>query len=428
MKRFLMAAVLGAAWLAGSSDAQGFGGGLFKRGSHCGGGCATACNTGCGSATGGCGTAAPGCGGCDTALAMTTMTVTKYRNETQTRKVTVNVSKPVTKEEKYSFTVSEPVTTQEKRTVTECKTVWVDVPYSYNVNKMVTVSEPRQVTECKMVWVDEPYNYTVQVPHTEMKPTTRTWTVCVPKQITEQVPVCRTVRVPVAPACGATTGGCGGCASTCAASCDPCAKSCGGLFRKLFHRHGGSSCGTSHECGYTTQTVTEMVTRCRTVYERENKSETVNVPVTTYTTENKTGTRKVGKQVTEAKTVNVNVAKCVTEVVNATRKVCKQVTENKEITVPVTTCKNVTKEGTRQVTTYENAQVTRDETYTVAVPYQETVQVAASTGCNTGCGHAAPACGITCCHHRGGFLKGLFHRKANCGCASTCGSTCGGCN
>lgn len=230
---------------------------------------------------------------------------------------------------------------------------------------------------------DVPYTYTVMVPETTMQQQTRSYYVCTPKTVTSQVPVTKCVAVACStPAVDAT---CGTCAPACDTGCAPAKAKCG-LFGR---RRGGfdAGCGTAVSAcapAVTYQTVTEMQTITQTVYERELKTDVVNVPVTT----------------------------CKPETRTVMRKVCKLVPETREVMVNVTTCKPEVRKGTRQVTVCEESVENRTVSYCELVPYTETIQVPVSNPCVDAC---APACHTG--YSNGGKVRGgLFSRKARGGC------------
>ena len=173
---------------------------------------------------------------------------------------------------------------------------------------------------------------------------TRNFTVCVPKTYTENVAVTKTVMVPV------VTDACGTAPSACApASCSPCGSSKKGLL----HRHAGRSDASASYAAPTSsmacQTVTEMHAVTKTVMHREMRSETINVPVTSYQSIAKTGTRTVNVMVPVTKQVTTPVTTYQTVAKTGTRTVNVNVAVNKEVTYPVTTYQTVAKTGTRTV-------------------------------------------------------------------------------
>ena len=417
-RRVLAATILGAAaWLMlNPVDAWAFGG----KGKYSGGGCGTGApayvSDGC---------AAP-CA--PPPMPYMTHTVTRYRSEMHTRQVAVTRMQMVPVTQEYTYTVMTPVTTTKKVSVTEYKQVLTEQPYTYMVNELVTTPEKIKVTENTVVTTEQPYTYMVNelvttpekikvtentvvnkeeaftyfemVAVTKPEKHTVTYTVCVPVQVTEMVPVTHVVSSP----CAAPMGGCGTYAPVTAGYGG------GGKQRLFGGKHHASSCGgcasaapvCNTGCGSpyaaACHTVTEHVAVTRTVMQPTTRTEEVTVNVTTWQRVEKKGTRTVATIVPVTKDVTVNVTRSVAVEKKGTRTVATVVPTTREVEVPVTTLTPTTRTGTRTVMVCQPITQMVTQTYCVMVPYTETVQVAVGGGYG-GCGYAAPTHGFGggCC-------------------------------
>jgi hypothetical protein len=383
MRRLLTVGLVVSLFAASVTSANAFGG---RRSRGCNTGCNTGCNSGCGGSA--CGTYnscgggfqygggyVDACGTSGAAMTYTEQTITAYRPVMKTRTVPRTINKVVGKtvQEPYTYTEMVQEVTPQKRTETYYITQTKQVPYKYTVNVPVMTPQKQMQTVNNTVTKQVPYTYNVTVPVMTQQKQMQTFYTCVPQQITEQRPVCRTVR------------------SQCV---DPCTGCC----HNFCHN------------------VTEMQTCTRTVMQSVPQTREVMVNVCNYQTEQRQGTRTVCETVPAQQEVTVNVCTWKTEEREGTRLVCETVPQTREVTYNVVSYKPVQKSAYRQKVEYENVQETVNvtENYTEMEAYQTTVRVP-SGACGTGyvannyCGDA----GYGCRDNRGcGFFGGM---RGGCG-------------
>jgi len=319
---------------------------------------------------------------------------------TRTEKRPVNKCKEEWVDQPYEYTVMKPHMMTEKRPVTKYRHEWIDVPTECTVLQRVTTMEKRKVTSYKQVWEDVPCSHTVmqQVTTMEKRPCT-TW-VCVPRTVTQTVPVM---------SYGGSNWGGGYGGKGC------CKKGWGG----------GYGQGAAQECGY--QTV------CCTVYDRVAQTTMVDCPVTKCVPVVVNSTRKVCRHEPVVTEVDCPVTKCVPvvvkgtrkeckvtsyvehvdcswtvckpEVVHATRKVCKVTPYVEMVDCVIHECKPVTHKATRKVCTMVPSVVKKDVHYTECVAVETIVKVPvcapnmayASPYVNAGYGNSYGNRGKGCC-------------------------------
>jgi hypothetical protein len=200
-------------------------------------------------------------------------------------------------------TCYKPQMVEKEITEVVCRVIRKEVPTVYTVQVPVITPTPRVVTVCKTVTEEVPCVYTVLVPRTVKRMVTLTTVQCIPEVLRENVPVCRTVRVPVTDECG--------------------------------------------RCTYVCQTVTEMRDVCRTVVKRVPVTREVEVCETVCDRVEKKGTRMVCRVVPVQQEVMVNVCTYRTEERKGVRIVCETVPER--VTRKVMVCQMVPYTQTIQV-------------------------------------------------------------------------------
>jgi hypothetical protein len=291
-------------------------------------------------------------------------TVTRYRCEYREREEEVTVVKMVPREEPYKYRVLVPVMKPEKRKVMEYQTSMVEEPYKYTVIVPVMKPEKRKVIEYQTSMVEEPYKYYEMVPTTTMQTQMQTRYTCVPQTVVQNVPVCRTVTVPVvcqtAPSC-----------------CDPCGAT---VIR------------------YTCQRVMEMQQVTRVVSQMVATQVEVTVPVTTWNRVEREGKRMVCRTTPVEREITVNVCHYERQEREGKRMVWKTTPVEREITVNICTYEEQEREGKRIVYDRVESKEKRKVGYYETVPYTEQVMVA--VGGVVDCG-AVSYCG-------GGGGRGLF--------------------
>jgi hypothetical protein len=207
-----------------------------------------------------------------------------------------------------------------------------------------------------------PYKVNVAVPVVTPVKRMETYYVCVPEEVTRQVPVCR--RVPYE-----CVDPCTGCAYTAWRTVTE-TKTVHGVVNKRVPQ---TREVTVNVCSYRHEERTVM----RTVCESVPRTRQVTVNVCHFENREQTGTRTLCETVPRTREVTVNVCHYETRERTATRNVCETVPHTREVTLSVVSFKPVERTGTRKRHVYETVQETVQvpETYCVMVPYTKTVRV-----------------------------------------------------